>query len=115
VPWPGPSGGRDQDAESRRGRESQAQRTGEALAASQAALTAADAASAALRLEVATLTERAAQSANLRAVIASMQVPQRVPAAAEAEAPTLALEPTPGSATKKPAARRRGPDQQGAA
>jgi len=52
--------------------------------------------------------------ADLRAVIATLQAPERVPAAIEAEAPTLVLESTPEPGTKKPAARRRGQTSQGA-
>jgi len=114
--------------------ERQAQRTAEALEASQAALTAAETAAAALRLEVATLTERAAQNADLRAVIATLQASERGQAgqpanqaqdeildpttaapAKVADAPQLKFElqqPDPApteAAPKKPAARRRTP------
>jgi len=62
-----------------------------------------------LRLEVATLTERVAHSADLRAILATLQAsapPPEVPAAA---VPELTLEPTPKS---KAPTRRRGSAQQ---
>jgi chromosome segregation ATPase len=89
--------------------ETQADRTAAALEASQAALATAERVAVELRLEVATLTERAAHSADLRAILATLQAsapPPDVPAAA---VPELTLEPTP---KPKAPTRRRGSAQQ---
>jgi hypothetical protein len=60
-------------------------------------------------LEVATLTERAAHNADLRAIIAALQAPAPKPEATAAAVPELTLEPTP---TPKAPTRRRGRVQQ---
>jgi chromosome segregation ATPase len=84
--------------------EIQAARTAEALEAAQAAQASAEKASAALRLEIATLAERAAHVADLRAIVATLQAQAR---------PALLLEPTAAptgvapEAVKKAPARRR--------
>jgi chromosome segregation ATPase len=86
----------------------------EALEAARVAQTAAERAAEALRLEAATLAERAAQVPDLRAIVAALQV--RVPEVADASGeatPDLALESAAGP-KKKAAARRQGQDSQGA-
>lgn len=87
--------------------ETQAERTAEALEAAQVAQAGAERVAVDLRLEVATLTERAAHVADLRAIIAGLQVG----AEARMDTPTLELEPAP--APKVPA-RRRGQTPHGA-
>ena len=87
--------------------ETQAKRTAEALEAAQAAQAGAERAAVDLCLEVATLTERAAHLADLRAIIAGLQVG----AEGRIGAPTLELEPAPAP---KASARRTGQTPHGA-
>ncbi len=80
--------------------ETQAERTAEALEAAQAAQAGAERVAVDLRLEVATLTERAAHVAGLRAIIAGLQ------AGAEVRMDTPALELEPAPKPKAPTRRR---------